>query len=79
MRKMILAAAAVASLAVPAVSMADAPNGTYEFKPTDQIAQVGKGNTVAKDSAQITQNGQFVSQQAQSGDRAATVQSLLGH
>jgi hypothetical protein len=79
MRKIIVAAVAVASLAGPAVSMADAPNGQYAFKGGAPGNTNGNGNMVATDSSQITQNGQFVSQQANAGDRAATVQSILGH
>jgi hypothetical protein len=61
--KFIVAAMAVASLAVPAVSMADAPSGQYNMKGTNS-----NGNSVAVESSQITQNGQFVlSEQAKLG------------
>lgn len=83
MRKLILAAVTVATLAVPAVSMADAPNGQFNFK-TNANSQ---GSVIGQLSSRITQNGQFVSgdntvgidQRTSPGSRADIVQSLLGH
>jgi hypothetical protein len=84
--KFLVVGGAIAALAVPSAAMADPgngnghaygqPNGTYVFKADGTN---GNGNVVATDSSQIIQNGQFVSQQAQAGDRAAIVQGLVGH
>jgi hypothetical protein len=46
------------------------PNGTYASKADGTN---GNGTVVATDSSQITQKGQFVSQQAQAGQVAAIV------
>ena len=67
-------AAALAFAAAPA--FADQPNGVQWPWNTNASSN---GNLVGVDSSQITQNGQWVNQQAQSGSRAATVQQLLGH
>lgn len=82
MRKLIIAATVAASLAVPAVSMADAPvSGVYNWNTN----AAGNGSVIGVDSSQIKQNGPWVSQtQATSatgvpGSRGALVQSLLGH
>jgi hypothetical protein len=75
-------AAALALAAVPA--LAGAPDGNFAFKsnPGQDTQAYTTGtidNAVGAASAQIIQNGQFVSDQAQAGSRADTVQSLLGH
>lgn len=87
MRKIILglvAATAIASpLALAASANADAPDGTYEIAPKASE----NASAIGKQSAQITQNGQFVSGkwtgldgwQDQRGDRSALVQAALGH
>jgi hypothetical protein len=87
MRKIIVTAVAVASLAVPAVSMADAPNGDYASTAKDGVSVANLGHQVTPDSASLVgeysarsiQNGQFVSDQAQAGDRSTLVQGYLGH
>lgn len=56
MRKFILAAATVATLAVPTAAMADAPNGQFVFKSNE----ASQGNSIGVQSSQIKQNGQFV-------------------
>ncbi len=87
MRKIILgfvATAAIASpLALAASANADAPDGTYQIAPkaNDHASAIGK------QSAQITQNGQFVSGQYndragwqnQGNQRGQIVQDTLGH
>ena len=87
MRKILiglLATAAIASpLALATSANADAPDGTYEIAPkADDNASI-----IGKQSAQITQNGQFVSGQYddragwqnQGNQRGKIVQALLGH
>jgi hypothetical protein len=63
------------------------PNG-YVFKDVgqtvfvadpDSTGAVNSGNPVAIYSSQAVHNGPAVSAQAQAGDRAANVQSYLGH
>jgi hypothetical protein len=84
MRKFIIAAVTVATLAVPAVSMAAAPSGDWNWNTSAN----SQGNVIGVDSSQIKQNGQFVSghdnaygidQTTNPGSRAAIVQQLLGH
>jgi hypothetical protein len=75
-------AAALALAAVPA--LAGAPDGTLVFKSNNgndnHAYTTGTiDNLVGAASAQIIHNGQFVSDQAQAGSRADTVQTLLGH
>ena len=79
MRKFILVApATVATLAVPAVASADAPDGTWTIDPKASA----DASAIGKQSSQITQNGQWVSGkytgldgwQDQRADRAAPVQ-----
>ncbi len=83
MRKFILTGMAVAMLAVPTAAMADTPDGTWTIDPKVSA----DASIIGAQSSQITQNGQWVSGkytgldgwQDQRGDRAATVQDLLGH
>lgn len=83
MRKFIIVATTIATLAVPAVSMANAPDGTYTI---DQHANAN-ASSIGMQSSQITQNGQFVSghnnvgwdQTTYPGSRADLVQAALGH
>jgi hypothetical protein len=72
MRKFIMAATAVAALAVPAVSMADAPNGTFVNNTNEQ----SQGSQLGVQSSQIEQNGQWVKAWFHT-DRGEVVQSIL--
>jgi hypothetical protein len=81
-KKLTLSTLAVALAFAAAPAFAAQPDGSYVFKSNngnDTQAAGAIDNAVGQDSAQIIQNGQFVSGQATSGNRAATVQSLLGH
>ena len=70
-------------LALATSANADAPDGKYEIAPKAN----DNASVIGKQSAQITQNGQFVSGkytnldgwQDQRGDRSALVQAALGH
>lgn len=84
MKKLTLSILATALVVASAPAFADPPNGSLIYKSnngkdTQALANSSLGNKVGDASAQIIQNGQFVSQQAQSGQRAANVQQLLGH
>jgi hypothetical protein len=76
--KFIVVAGTLAALTVPSVAMADAPNGNYPstFKGNGTNSD---GTLVGEYSSRSIQNGQFVSQQAQAGDRSANIQGYLGH
>jgi Ni/Co efflux regulator RcnB len=75
MKKFIIACVAVAAFAAPA--LAGQPDGTFVFKDNTDYTKID--NLVGQKSAQIIQNGQFVSDQAKSdpGARAAVVQQCL--
>jgi ABC-type oligopeptide transport system substrate-binding subunit len=76
MRKFIIAATALAALAVPAASMADAPNGTFVNNTTEQATTNPNASQLGQQSSQIKQNGQF--EVAWFGtNRGAVVQSIL--
>ena len=83
MRKLVTALTVVGALAVPAISSAAAPDGSFVFK--DNVTY-NQGNLVGQYSSRIIQNGQFVSGQVAAydqttypGSRADAVQLLLGH
>jgi hypothetical protein len=57
--------------------MADAPNGNYAS--TFKANGTNSTTAVGELSSRSIQNGQFVSQQAQAGDRSANIQGYLGH
>jgi Ni/Co efflux regulator RcnB len=76
MRKIIVAAVAVASLAVPAVSMADAPNGQFVNNTNEQASQNVNASQLGQQSSQIEQNGQWVKAWFHT-DRGEVVQSIL--
>ena len=84
MRKLIITGVSLVALAVPTVAMANAPDGSFNFKANDG-ARSENASIVGELSSQITQNGQFVSgngaydQTTVPGSRAAVVQGLLGH
>ena len=94
MRKIIITGMALAMLAVPAASMAAAPDGDYGGSLKAGVTgsasahQVTPGNAslVGELSARSTQNGQFISgndgtydQTTTPGSRAALIQGYLGH
>ena len=86
MRKFIITGMAVAMLAVPTAAMADAPDGSFNFKANDG-ARSENASVIGELSSQITQNGQHVSgngpsqydQTTSPGSRADAVQAALGH
>ena len=87
MRKLIIAIASIAALAVPTAAMAAAPNGQFNFKANGG-AQSDNASSIGQQSSQIKQNGQFVSGQDNAwsidqtttpGSRAELVQTALGH
>jgi hypothetical protein len=81
MKRIMIACVAVAAFAAPA--LAAGPDGTFVFKDNKDYTTID--NLVGQDSAQIIQNGQFVSgncncgidQTTTPGSRADAVQSLL--
>jgi len=93
MRKLIITGTAIAMLAVPAASMAAAPDGNYTGSLKDGVTtslshQVTPDNAslVGELSARSIQNGQFISgndgtydQTTIPGSRAALIQGYLGH
>ena len=86
MRKLIITGVSLVALAVPTVAMANAPDGSFNFKANDG-ARSENASIVGERSSQITQNGQHVSgngasaydQTTYPGSRADAVQILLGH
>ena len=81
MKKLTLSTLAVALAFAAVPAFADQPNGVewpYKTNSGNDTQAAAKTNQVGQDSAQIIQNGQWVSLQAQAGQRAATVQNLLG-
>jgi hypothetical protein len=84
MKKITLSALAAVLALASAPAFADQPNGAFAWKTnggmdTSALANGTIDNKVGAASAQIMQNGQFVSDQAQAGSRADIVQSLQGH
>jgi hypothetical protein len=86
MKKITLTTLAAVLALASAPAFADQPTGSYVFKSNNgadtQALSAGTiDNKVGAASAQIIQNGQFVSGQAQAypGSRADIVQGLLGH
>lgn len=87
MKKFILVATVAATLAVPALASADAPDGTYSV--TERTNE--NASSIGYQSSAIKQNGQYVSGNGKSnplsipdqtttpGSRAALVQVALGH
>jgi hypothetical protein len=70
------ALAVVAALAVPAVSMADAPNGQFVNNTNEQASTNPNASQLGQQSSQIEQNGQWVKAWFHT-DRGEVVQSIL--
>jgi hypothetical protein len=70
------ALAVVAALAVPAVSMADAPNGEFVNNTNEQASTNPNASQLGQQSSQIEQNGQWVKAWFHT-DRGEVVQSIL--